>query len=210
VRILFIILLSCSSFSALAQNSEEKPKDKKEKDTSLVHFPNKAALWSLFPAAGQVYNEIGYRQHANKKNRAWWKVPIIYGGLGACSYFWYKNMKMTQLLKKEILWRRDNGDSLFYHYDFQSYSSESDLINGYTDFDPITGQPTTKLGFDEYARRRDLLLFGTIGVYGIQILEAYIDAHFVTFDVSQDLSMSIYPKMMAPRTPGVSLSFNFN
>lgn len=202
-------MLSCS-FSSFAQNVEETTQEKIQKDTSLVHFPTKAALWSLFPAAGQLYNEFGYRKHSNKKNRAWWKVPIIYGGLGACGYFWYKNMKMTQLLKKEILWRRDNGDSLFYHYEFQSYSNENELISGYTEFDPITGESTTNFGFDEYARRRDLLLFGTIGIYGIQILEAYIDAHFVTFDVSQDLSMSIYPNMMAPRTPGLSLSLNFN
>lgn len=196
------------SNAVLAQDKVEM--QKKEKDTSLVHFPNRAALYSLFPAGGQIYNELGYRKHSNKKHRAWWKVPIIYGGLGACGYFWYKNMKMTQLLKKEILWRRDNGDSLFYHYDFQNYSSENELISGYSEFDSGTGTTISHLGYDEYARRRDLLLFGTIGVYGIQILEAYIDAHFVTFDVSEDLSLSVYPTMLAPRSPGLSIGFQFN
>ncbi len=174
-------------------------------DTSgaYEHFPKRAALCSLFPAGGQIYNEYGYRKF-DKKNRAWWKVPLIYGGLGATSYFYYKNYQSTQLLKKEILFRRENGDSTYYHDSMIGFASETALINGYTDSAGVD-----VLGFDDTARRRDLLMFATIGIYGLQILEAYVDGHFVSFDVSDDLSLSWYPKMMARNTPGIGLTLSF-
>lgn len=179
--------------------------DTTEVDTSsaYVHIPKRSAFFSLFPAAGQVYNEYGYRKF-DKKNRAWWKVPIIYGALGTTSYFWYKNHTSSQLLKKEILYRRENGDSTYFHASMKDYSSENALISGYTDTNG-----NTVSGYDAIARRRDLLMFATIGIYGLQILEAYVDGHFVSFDVSDDLSMSWYPKMLAPRTPGVGLTLSF-
>jgi len=174
-------------------------------DTSgtYEHFPKRSALFSLIPGAGQIYNEYGYRKF-DKKNRAWWKVPLIYGGLGATTYFYYKNYQSTQLLKKEILFRRENGDSTYYHDSMIGFESETTLINGYTD---STGVQV--LGFDDTARQRDLLMFATIGIYGLQILEAYVDGHFVSFDVSDDLSLSWYPKMMARNTPGIGLTLSF-
>ena len=179
-------------------------------DTSYTHIPKRSALFSLFPGGGQIYNEFGYRKYG-KKNRAWWKVPLIYGGLGVTSYFWYQNYQRSQLLKEELLFRREFGATSNLHADLLGYDSESVLINGYQET-VITDVDTTVVtyrGFNDVAKRRDLLLFATIGIYGLQLIEAYVDGHFVSFDVSEDLSMSWYPRMLAPRTPGISLALTF-
>ena len=171
-------------------------------DTSYTHIPKRSALFSLFPGGGQIYNEFGYRKYG-KKNRAWWKVPLIYGGMGATSYFWYQNYQRSQLLKEEILYRREFGDSTNLHPVLAAYTTEFELTGGYND------NANESRGFDDVAKRRDLLMFATIGIYGLQLIEAYVDGHFVSFDVSEDLSMSWYPRMLAPRTPGISLALTF-
>jgi hypothetical protein len=178
-----------------------------------THYTKRAAIWSaVIPGAGQIYNEIGYRKIPQKKNRAWWKVPIIYGGLGACGYYYYQNNKFAYLTKKEFLFREENNgeilDQRFADYPFSATDTTYrvlSLINGYDDADGFEIP-----GFDKFANRRDLFMFGFIGVWALNVIEAYVDAHFVTFDVSEDLSMSIYPTIFANRSPGLSLKFDFN
>ncbi|MBD3638541.1 MAG: hypothetical protein HUJ25_14405 [Crocinitomicaceae bacterium] len=168
------------------------------KKSTYEHSPKKAVLWSIFPGAGQIYNEIGYRKVSNKKHRAWWKVPLIYGGLGVCGYYFWHNYSQSQLFKEEILFRRDNPDSTL-HAELVNYTTESSLINGYGDLP----------GFDTYAKRRDIFIAATVGVYALNLIEAYVDGHFVTFDVSDDLSLRCMPVMFDKYSPGVSLRLNF-
>ena len=52
------------------------------------------------------------------------------------------------------------------------------------------------------------LIFGFIGVWGLNVIEAYVDAHFVTFDVSEDLSFSWAPTVLANQHAGLSLRLN--
>jgi hypothetical protein len=46
-------------------------------------------------------------------------------------------------------------------------------------------------------------------VYLLNIVDAGVEAHFVNFDVSNDLSMSILPKFDFQSGYGVSLTLNF-
>ena len=197
---IFIFLFTCGfAFGGYSKDTLKV----KQVDTSYVHIPKRAALFSLFPGAGQIYNEYGYRKYG-KKNRAWWKVPLIYGGMATTSYFWFQNYQRSQLLKEEILYRREFGDSTNLHPALAVFTTEAQLTGGYTD-DLVDSR-----GFDDVARRRDLLMFATIGIYGLQIIEAYVDGHFVSFDVSEDLTMSWYPTMLNRKTPGISLNLGFN
>jgi hypothetical protein len=47
------------------------------------------------------------------------------------------------------------------------------------------------------------------GVYALQIIEASIDAHFLHFDISPNITMQVQPTYLQ-RTAGVQLTFNFN
>jgi adenylate kinase family enzyme len=64
----------------------------------------------------------------------------------------------------------------------------------------IDGYPRTyaqlPLGRDYYRRYRDLSLFGLIGVYLLNIIDAMVDAYFTDFDVSDDLTMHIEPAIV--------------
>ena len=183
--------------STSAGKPKKEKKEKKKKvyptDTSYHHSVRTAALLSTFiPGAGQAYNEYGYRKYRSKKHRAWWKVPLVYGGLGVLGYYFYDNYFQAKLLKEEYLVRQDNPGLTFHHPQFEGYT-ESQLT---TDF-------------DFYSRRRDIFAFATIGFYGLQIIEALVDAHFVTFDVSEDLSFQWRPVMLDRQTAGLSVSLRF-
>lgn len=200
--VVVLVLLTCIVHEGFAQKDTLDTAE--IKDTVYEHLPKRAALWALFPGAGQFYNEVGYRKIPQKKNRAWWKIPIVWGALGTCGYFWYDNYSNAKGLKEEILYRREFGDSLVGNPKYVNYTSESDLIFGFNEFNGVRYE-----GFNTHAKRRDLFLFASIGVYALQMIEAFVDAHFVTFDVSEDLSMRVFPTMMNRNTLGLSFHFSF-
>ena len=56
---------------------------------------------------------------------------------------------------------------------------------------------------------RDLSILAFGAVYLIQILDAGVEAHFVSFDVSDNLSLTVDPMLMNLKTPGFSIKMNF-
>ena len=189
--ILFITLfISVNTYAA----------DSTQIDTSYTHIRKRAAILStIIPGTGQFYNEIGHRKVQGRKNLSWWRAPLFWAGLGATSYFAYFNGKEALQLKKEWLYRKDNnGLTLYPQYD--SISTQS-LINGDND---------NTFGFLKHAKWRDYNIAGFVLIYGLNILDAYVDAHFVTFDVSKNLTFSFQPKMYSVKDYGISLNFNFN
>jgi hypothetical protein len=51
---------------------------------------------------------------------------------------------------------------------------------------------------DDFRRNRDLAVLGTAAVYALQVLDAYVAAHLVGFDVSEDLSLHVVPATEGP------------
>ncbi len=68
---------------------------------------------------------------------------------------------------------------------------------------------------DTYRRNREVVIFSMIGLYGIQVVEAYVDARLKYFDVGDDLAISIKPSIINSGTlfgyqsyvPAVKVSF---
>ena len=63
-----------------------------------------------------------------------------------------------------------------------------------------------------YRRNRDLLIICMVGFYGLNIIDASVDAHFFDFDMSEDLSMNWQPTMQLFNSKpvyGVTCSFTF-
>ena len=55
-----------------------------QKDSVKLSYHQKSMLYSaLVPGLGQIRNSVAAPNH----NNAIWKVPLIYGGLGAAGYF---------------------------------------------------------------------------------------------------------------------------
>lgn len=166
-------------------------KEKKNKGWSR---PKKALIWAMvLPGAGQVYN------------KKYWKLPILYAGIGAVTYFWVTN----QLGFAEF---RDAYDR---NYELQAADPTYDVFENnlkygssyvYTNLDQLATERNT------YRRYRDMSIAGAIALYAISMMDAYVDAHLSTFDLKDDLSLTISPSFYnynATFVPGLSLSLNF-
>ena len=128
-------------------------------------------------------------------NRKYWKIPIIYAALGTTVYLFsynnntYKDYKQAYLNKIDTL---------------------SSTIDNYPELSPddlITNQKT-------YKKFRDLNAILTFLFYTLNVADAYVDAHLTTFDVSDKLSIQVYPSMQISafntKPAGViTLSFRF-
>ena len=67
---------------------------------------------------------------------------------------------------------------------------------------------------NNYRRSRDYSIVATILLYGLTIIDAYVDAQLFDFDISPDLSMNVepdlyYDKLRNTRTPEVHLAITF-
>ncbi len=122
----------------------------------------------------------GWGQYTNQG--LWWiKVPVIYGGFVA-SYFvfdywqWY-----YKLFLDELQYRAANGQP-------------SDGVLGIDSNWDVAGL----VKFKDYGRRnRDLTVLVTLGWYGLNIVEAYVDSILKNrWNVSDDLSFKMSPTFM--------------
>ena len=168
--------------------------------------PNpKKALWLaiVLPGAGQIYN------------RKYWKLPIFYGGITGCIYAMTWNNQMYRDYSQAYIDILDNDPNT------QSYNDFLHLGTTITDSNKEYYQNLFKKRKDRYRRWRDLSIFATIGIYALSVIDAYVDASLSDFDISDDLSLHIAPKVIndnsiiGARNPlksaalGIGCSLNF-
>ena len=157
-------------------------------DSIKVHSPKKASRLSLFlPGAGQVYNSLAMPKG---KKHAWWKVPIIYAGLGATAYLFAENQVLQRNYKKEYINRVDKGLPPGTYFDGFEVFDDAALIQLH----------------EAHKSSRNTMAIGFVAVYGLNILDALVEAHFVDFDVSEDLSLLIRPSLSQYSGFGVSMA----
>lgn len=177
--VLLLVLFSIPQLS-ISQTVTNKP------DSTKKHSPKLATLLStVVPGLGQAYN------------KKYWKIPIIYAGLGYCVYMTkrdnnlYKNFKTNYL----TLLNSGNTDSTIYLYQVEY------TLNG------------LEAGKNYYRRYRDLFVIFTAGIYLMNIIDANVDANLFDFDISDDISMRIEPTAidggLAGPVTGFKLSLNF-
>lgn len=183
MRIAFVLLFICAfSFSAIAQKKSAKIPAKTDslstkapvaegpvKDSirlALEKMPKKAAWGSaIVPGLGQVYN------------KRWWKVPLIYGGFAAFVVSYQDNNKQYHVFLSEVQYRlANNGNPA--NPDYAAYSFE--------------GLVKIK---DNFRRNKELSIIGGVVVYAVNIIDAYVDAKFFRFDISENLSLQLKPTL---------------
>jgi len=171
-------------------NSKPTKKAKEKKP----HSPTKATIMSAcLPGLGQIYNG------------KWWKVPIVYAGLGGLGYLAYSNYYQYK--------------SYLHAYEFKTgdlpdgvtlTEYETELANRYADSQLQTYK-------ESYRRDFELYTIITVAWYGLNIIDACVDGHLYTYDISDDLSFSIDPflrpaemPVKMPQYAQVGLSFQLN
>lgn len=169
-RILFFFSLITLSYLGVAQNTTEGFSDNLVAGDTIQpvklrkeYDPKRAStLSAIFPGLGQIYND------------SWWKVPIIYVGIGTAVYFIdFNNQKRKDftVLAEELIQQQKNGESI----------NENELR-------------VYRRNADYWRKNRDLVFLTTLALYGLNIIEASIDAHLKGFDVSDDLA-TFKPKL---------------
>ncbi|MFT5860197.1 MAG: hypothetical protein ACI865_002305 [Flavobacteriaceae bacterium] len=160
-------------------------------DTIVPHSVKKAILLSAaVPGAGQIYN---HRAMPKGHKKAFWKLPLIYGSMGASIYFLIQNQSQQKKYRQEY------SDRQYLTYQNGQNFAGSEI---YDDAAILTI-------YNQYLDWRDLSILAVGAFYFLQLADAGVEAHFVSFDISEDLSMSIRPVLMTGYTPGINLRLNF-
>lgn len=175
---------------SLALATDSMALGKTKKNTSALRFfkknypnPRAAALLGVFPGGGQLYN------------KRWWKVPLVYAGMGVAGYFVVDNGKEYRAARDNYRWLVD-GDTL------------TNPVGKFAEADAAQ----LKAYRDAYSRYTELSWVAFSLTYLLSITEAFVDAHLTHFDVSEDLTLQIRP--VAPSAYGnagigVGLQFDF-
>ncbi|MBN2634880.1 MAG: hypothetical protein JXR61_01325 [Prolixibacteraceae bacterium] len=193
--VLFFLLSSHVNGQRL-QTDSTKVQSVPESATEL-HSPKKASLYSaILPGLGQAYN------------KKYWKIPIIYAGFGTLGYFIGWNNKFYKTYKNAYVDLTDGDENTNSHLDLDA-TQYYDLTNP-TEYNNFKTGLTKQ---QEYFRRnRDLLIILTAGFYGLNIIDASVDAHFFDFDISDDLSFNWQPTTNLFESQliyGFNCTFNF-
>lgn len=165
--------------------------------------PRKALLYSaVLPGAGQMYN------------RAYWKVPIIWGGFVAMGYG-IKAYHDYYVMYKGMLYRLLNEPTpLVFDPDTGETPSGNRVINGKLVAYPYNlGIETLRQRVSRFQRDRDFAVMLTGLWYILQAVEAHVDAHLKEFKVNPQLKVMVEPSInssyMTGRTSGFSLTLRF-
>ena len=171
---LIYIFLFLSVNSLIAQKSDtlslsnqkeltiqDRPIEKNNRYNPLA--PAKAAFYSaVLPGLGQIYN------------KRYWKVPIVYLGIGTSIYF-YK-------LNNDDYNRFRNA----YKRRLAGYTDDEFWGNGTT---PIVSSDRLEDAQKTAKRNKDLSIAVAVAFYLLNIIDANVDAHLRQFNVNNDLTL---------------------
>ncbi len=203
---LIFLLLFGSSNNAISQQLVEADTVAVESIVK-VHSPHKATMYSvMFPGLGQAYN------------KKYWKIPILYAGIGATIYAINWNSKNYKKYKSAF-----SDFSNFYDYKYQDEGLETPIVEPTSksyeeiyenvDFDETTQTYDNNYknffqnSKDSYKHDRDLSYIILLGVYVLNIVDAAVDAHFTNFSVDDNLTINVQPAVSYSAFTGNSVGF---
>ncbi|HRG92080.1 MAG TPA: DUF5683 domain-containing protein [Chitinophagaceae bacterium] len=206
--ILFLVLFSGTCTSLLAHDEvivKEMPKAKEKGKKSKVidsippakkpmnhydsafaaHQPKKAAIRSaILPGLGQIYN------------KKYWKLPIVYGALGISGGIFFYNLKNY----------KDTRFAYKVKYNMRVFQTDSALFSKIKPNLQPLGEESLRFYRNQFRRDIDYSVLFMILLWGLNVVDAAVDAHLKTFDVSPDLSLQFKPGYSElARTNGLSL-----
>jgi hypothetical protein len=158
-----------------------------EDSIKIIHSPRKASIRSaIIPGWGQFYN------------KKYWKIPIVYGALGATAsiFFYnlknYRNTRFAYAAKYKASLPPPNNDS-------------TDYKNIRPELLPLSLE-SLRFYRNEFRRDIDYTVVIFLLLWGLNVVDATVDAHLKGFDVGPDLSIQVKPgySPMA-NTSGISI-----
>jgi hypothetical protein len=191
--VLFSLLISVLQVNAQQQDTLVKKNTTEKKESIKVKFQKTTKeIGSLFkdttdlqPARKAVLRSAIIPGWGQARNGKWWKVPLVYGGFVGLGFVYNFNNQYFKEFLAESQYRKANP------------GTDPKLVYLYPQYRGISAEQIYSAK-DFYRRNRDLTLYGSVLFYGVQMIDAYIDARLATFDVSDNLSMKIKPSIYIP------------
>lgn len=202
MRFLCLLCFALISFSsARAQDTLKKYSQIQAQKTDTIKpagyinqgkiAAHKAAMRSIiFPGLGQLYNYglvvKDVQSGAVKGKRVAQKVYIVgkvaalyTGGVLLVSSF-QQNRKNYQLFLSELQYRKLNNNKPNPQNGLEAYTNTSALV----------------VAKDIYKRNYQIVLISLVGLYGLNVLDAYVTARLKYFNVDETLSFKISPSLI--------------
>ncbi|UAY52812.1 DUF5683 domain-containing protein [Ferruginibacter albus] len=201
--IVLFVLLSSSCLFSFAQDSAQLIMQKMEQtveqkkdvpkfaeiktipDTLKKFNPRIATIRSaIIPGWGQIYN------------RKYWKLPLVYGALGTTAGIFFYNLSTYNELKDAYVILVNNDSANFNKIDPKLRNLSPEAIRSYRNL---------------FRQNIDYSVLFFLLFWGLNVVDATVDAHLKAFDVSSDLSLQIkagYSPLA--RTNGISLVLNLD
>jgi hypothetical protein len=125
-------------------------------------------------------------------NKKYWKTPLIYAAFGGLGYFFVSNNNQYNYFRKNLIAEYDENPDTHNNSGFSGSQLQTQKLY--------------------YRRFRDFAAIGIGAVYIFNIIDANVDAHLKSFDVSDDLSLKVSPwntYRNGKMASGISLKINF-
>jgi hypothetical protein len=152
------------------------------------HSPRKATIYSaILPGLGQGYN------------KKYWKIPIVYAALGITGGVFNFNLKQYRKVRFAY--------NTLLNEDVNNYSKVARELQPFIEANAL--QALSNIRSD--ARQNiDYSVLAFIAFWGLNVIDATVDAHLKGFDVSDDLGMQLKPSLnTAGNTPNLGISLVF-
>lgn len=137
---------------------------------------SKAALRSaILPGLGQAYN------------KKYWKIPIVYGVIAIPVSLYSYNRKWYNLTRTAYAIRSSNDSASF-------SKIAPELV-------PLSSE-ALRLYRNEFRKNMDFSILGILVAWGLNIVDATVDGHLRGFDISDEVSLKLAPKLSTGNASG--------
>lgn len=145
--------------------------------------PRKATIRSaILPGWGQIYN------------KKYWKLPLVYGALGTTAGIYFYNIKTYNVLREAYQYASDTDPSNNVLIDPRFRNLSASAIKSYR---------------NSFRQNIDYSVLFFLLFWGLNVVDATVDAHLKAFDVNDNLSLEIKPGYSPlAKTSGLSLVLN--
>ncbi len=179
------LFLTCLlfTFNLCVQSQQQNPippssiqSTLKSDTTKKRSIASKAALRSvILPGLGQAYN------------KKYWKIPIVYGVIAIPVSLYSYNRKWYNLTRNAYT-IRSNQDSA----NFDKIAPE--LL-------PLSNE-ALRLYRNDFRKNMDFSILGILLTWGLNVVDATVDGHLRGFDISDEVSMKLIPKISTGNNVG--------
>lgn len=199
-KVVFAIMLIFCSSASFAQEEVTYENFTKKDSTPVVtkkttinkydsamkaHSPKVAAIRSaILPGLGQIYN------------KKYWKLPIVYGAMGISAGVFFFNLGNY----------KDTRFAYRVKYNMRVNKTDSALFSSIkTNLQPLS-EESLRFYRNQFRRDIDFSAIVFLLLWGLNVVDATVDAHLKSFDVSPDLSLRFKPGYSdLAKTNGISV-----